>query len=434
MKKRFVHPTLLSIPLLCALLTAACSKSPESAAAPEAEGGSSTPVEVATAARQTVHEVVTAEGVLFPIRQASVVGKISAPVQRFLVQRGDHVRAGQLLATLEDRDLVATAQESKELYAQASATYQNTTSATMPDDLTKARSDYQTAQETLDAAQKVYESRVALLRQGALAQKLVEDAKVTLVQAQSQLQTSKQHLELLESVGRAAQLKSADATLEAAKAHYDSAAAQVAYAEVRSPISGVVSDRPLNVGEMASAGSPLVSVVDISRVVARVNVPVESASAVKLGKAAQIAGAGATLQGKVTVVSPAVDPSATTIQIWVEANNKEETLKLGTTVQVSIQAREIPDATVVPASAILSSEEGGERVMVMGSDSLAHSRKIEIGVRTPELVQLLSGVKPGEQVITSGALGLDDKAKVEVSKPGAEGKDEDKAKGEDKEK
>ena len=92
-------------------------------------------------------------------------------------------------------------------------------------------------------------------------------------------------------------------------------------------------------------------------------------------------------------------------------------------MQVSIEATDIPNATVVPVAALLSSEDGGQQVMVAGSDSLAHVRKIEVGVRTPESVQILSGVKPGEQVITSGALGLDDKAKITVSKPGADEKD-----------
>ncbi len=191
---------------------------------------------------------------------------------------------------------------------------------------------------------------------------------------------------------------------------------------MRSPIAGIVSDRPLNVGEMASAGSALVSIVDISRVVARMNVPVQSAAAVRVGKAATITGAGMAVDGKVTVVSPVVDPNATTIQIWVEAANTKEILKPGITVQVSIEASDIPDATVVPAAALFNAEEGGEKVLVVGSDSLVQSRKVEVGVRTAELVQITSGVKAGEQVVTSGGLGLDDKAKVEISKPDASDK------------
>lgn len=407
-------PWVLSLGLI---VLGACSRQ----AADAGSGASETaaPVQVAPAKRQPIEQQVTAEAVLYPVKQANVVPKISAPVARFLVQRGDHVREGQLVAVLEHRDLAAAAQESDQLYQQAQANYENTRAGTMPEDLTKATTDVQSARQALDAATKVYENRQALFREGALAQKLLDDAKVSLVQAQSQYETAQQHLKSLETVGRTQQLKSAQAQADAAKAHYQSAAAQVSYAEVQSPINGVVSDRPLNIGEMASSGSALLSIVDISRVVARANVPVHEAASIRVGRPAKISGPGGELTGKVTVVSPAVDPSTTTVEVWVEARNPEEQLKPGTTVQVAIDAGELPDATVVPVAALLNSDEGGEKVMVAGADGLAHERKVEVGVRSGEEVQILSGVKPGEQVITEGGLGLDDKSKIQIAKPGS---------------
>ena len=79
--------------------------------------------------------------------------------------------------------------------------------------------------------------------------------------------------------------------------------------------------------------------------------------------------------GKVTVVSPAVDPNTTTVQVWVEASNTGERMKLGSTVQISIDAEQIPDAIVIPVAALLPSDEGGEKVMVAGTDGLAHERR-----------------------------------------------------------
>jgi multidrug efflux pump subunit AcrA (membrane-fusion protein) len=69
-------------------------------------------------------------------------------------------------------------------------------------------------------------------------------------------------------------------------------------------------------------------------------------------------------------------------------------------------------ATVVPAAAILPGEEGGTAVLVITPDSIAHRRKVEIGVREGDKLQILSGVKPGEEVVIVGGMGLDDKAKV----------------------
>ena len=351
------------------ILWGCSNKSTDTGSADEAPA---TPVQVAVAKSGSIQQIVEAEAVLYPVRQATITPKITAPVQRFFVQRGDHVQQGQLLAILEDRDLVAGAQESKQLYEQAQAGFENTRSATMPDDLTKSETDAASARAAVDAARKLYDNREALLHEGALAQKLVDDAKVALVQAQSTFETAQQHLRSLQSVGRTAQLKSAQAQMNAAKAHYQNSEAQVSYAEVRSPFSGVISDRPVNIGEMASAGSALFSVVDISRIIARANVPVHEAASIRVGRAATIIGPGGELNGKVSVVSPAVDPNTTTVQIWVQAVNKGEILKPGVTAQLSINVGEIQNAVIVPASALLSSDDGGDKVMIAGSDGLAH--------------------------------------------------------------
>jgi multidrug efflux pump subunit AcrA (membrane-fusion protein) len=351
------------------------------------------------------------------VNQANITAKISAPVKRFEVNRGDHVRQGQLLAVLEDRDLAASVAENKQLVAQAQAAFLSATGAQMPEDLTKAQADLTAAQQTVDAAKRVYDSRVDLQKQGALAQKLVEDAKVSLVQAQSQLETARQHLKSLQTVGRGEQVKSLQAQLDAAKARYENAAAQLSYTEIRSPIAGIVSDRPLYAGEMAQSGTPIISVVDISQLIARANVPVKEAADVKVGRPATLAGPGGELKGKVTVVSPAVDLNTTTVEVWIQASNPGEKLRPGTTVHVSIEAEDIKNAIVVPASALLLSDEGGEKVLVVGSDSLAHEHKVEVGVREGDKVQILSGIAEGDQVITVGGLGLDDKAKVSLGKP-----------------
>src|SRR5690242_13470608 len=386
-----------------------CSKSKE-----EEESAAAAAVEVAAAKRAPIRAVVSTEAVLYPLHQASVVPKISAPIARFLVQRGDHVREGQLVAILESKDLAAAAQESKELYEQAEASYQNTAAAVMPDDLTKAKTDLASARQAMEAAQRAYDNRQALFAQGALARKLVDDANVTLVQARSQFETAQQHLASLEKIGRVEQLKAAQAQAAAAKAHYESAAAQLAYAEVRSPLTGVVSDRPLNIGEMASTGSAIVSIVDLSRVVARASIPVAQAAVIRLGRSATISSGSVVLPGKVSVVSPAVDPNTTTVQVWVEAQNTGERLKLGSSVQIAIEAEEIPNALVIPASALLPSDEGGEKVMVAGDDNLAHEHAVKSGIRSGDDVQILSGINAGDRVIIQGGLGLDDKAKIEI--------------------
>jgi HlyD family secretion protein len=379
-----------------------------------AEAEAPTPVQVDDVTRGPIDLIVTADAVLYPVNQANVTSKISAPVRRVLVNRGDHVKAGQLLAELESRDLAASAQESKNQIDQAQSALLTVTGATIPEDRTKATSDVENARQSLDAAKKLYDNRVELQKQGALAQKLVDDAKVAMVQAQSQLDTAQRHLESVQQVTGAEQAKNAQAQLNAAKAHYDSLAVQVVYSEVRSPIDGIVSDRPVYPGETAGAGTPIASIVDISQVVARANVPVKEAASIRVGRPATITGPEGVLAGKVTVVSPAVDPSTTTVQVWVQAPNPGEKMKPGGTVRVSIRADLIQETLLVPAAALLNSDEGGEKVMVVGKDSVAHERKVTVGIREGNRVQILGGVTEGEKVVTSGGLGLDDKAKVVI--------------------
>ena len=399
---------------LAFLLTSCASK--KDAAAPEAVAR----VQVATVTRDSINRVVAAEAILYPIRQTSVTSKISAPVSSFLVNRGDHVKQGQLLAVLENRDFTAAVADAKGAYDQASAAFLLTTRGTMPEDLTKAQTDVKTAQQTVDAARKLYENRQSLFKEGALAQKLVDDAHVALVQAQSQLETSQQHLESLRNVSRAEQVKGAQAQVDSARARYQSAQAQLSYSEIRSPITGIVSDRPINVGEMASSGNAIISLVDISQVVARANIPIKDSASLRAGKNATMTSPdGGELTGKVIVVSPAVDLNTTTVEVWVQASNPLERMKPGTTVKVSILAETIRDALVAPITALLTADEGGDKVMVVGSDSLAHEKKVEVGVREQDKAQILKGVESGERVVIVGGLGLEDKAKVTVDKLGA---------------
>jgi multidrug efflux pump subunit AcrA (membrane-fusion protein) len=98
----------------------------------------------------------------------------------------------------------------------------------------------------------------------------------------------------------------------------------------------------------------------------------------------------------------------------VQAPNTEGTLRPGGAVHVTIAAGTIPDAVVVPASAILPSGEGGTQVLVVGPDMTAHARKVQVGVRTEEVAQVASGVKPGERVVTEGGVGVEDGAKVKI--------------------
>ncbi len=399
---------LATVAVFSALLTG-CSK-------PAPEQPPKVSVRTAVAQKTSIQQLVTADAVLFPIHQAAITPKISAPVKTFLVNRGSLVHEGQLLAVLENTDLNAAEVETRGSYQQAQADYERNTGALLGEELRKAELDMHAAQQTLDAEKKVHDSRESLFQQGALPRKDLDQSSVTLLQARNSFEIAKQHYEALKSGGHELQKKSAAGQLAAAKGHHLGAAAQLAYSEIRSPISGVVTERPSYPGEMAAAGTPLLTVMDLSQIIAKAHVPQTDAVLLKVGDAAtlEVSGLEKPVTGKVTLISPALDANSTTIEIWVQVANPKSLLKPGMTVRVSAVAREVPDAVVVPSSAVLTGTDGATTVMVVSSDLKASQQKAEVGIRQADKVQIVSGVKPGDRVVTAGAFALPDGTQVKL--------------------
>ncbi len=373
-------------------------------------------VQVAAVEKTTIQHTIHTQAILFPRQQAAIVPKISAPVQRFLVKRGSPVHEGELLAVLENRDLSAAAQDTKGAYDQAEAAYQTTTASSLPEEIQKAEADAQQAQQALDAQEKVYESRQKLFEQGALPRKELDQSRVEITQARNQHAIAKKHLEQLLAIGKQQALKSAAGQLESAKGKYLGAQAQLSYSEIRSPIDGVVTDRPLYPGEMAAAGTALLTVMDISSVIAKAHIPQNDAAVLKIGDKGTmtVSGIEQPIEGTVTVVSPALDPNSTTVEVWLETKNPKQALKPGTSVQLSLTAQTVKDALVVPASSVITAPDGTTSVMLAGSDGVAHQKAVKVGIRNGDDIQILDGLTAADKVVTTGAYGLPDKTKIKV--------------------
>ncbi len=395
------------------------------------------PVQIVAVEKSAMQQKITADAVLFPVAQSAIPAKISAPVKKFLVNRGSHVRAGQLLAVLENRDLAAAAQENKGSYDQAQAQYTSTTAADLPQELQKAEFDARAAKQQFDAQQKIYDSRQELVQQGALPRKELDQAGVDLTNARNQYELAQKRLDSLNAIGKQLALRSATGQLESAQGKYEGAAAQLSYSEIRSPINGVVTERPLYPGEMAAAGTPLLTVMDISEVVAKAHIPQASAALLKVGDAAMIEvpgiapGIDKPFPGTVTVVSPALDPGSTTVEVWVQAKNPGEHLKPGTSVTVSMIARSVADALAVPAAALLTAQDGTTSVMVAGacakstnaSDQCAHQNPVKTGIREADRIQIVEGLQAGDRIVASGAYGLPDNSRITNGDAKPDGKD-----------
>lgn len=417
---RKAHRILLGVLVLPLALLPGCKK--------EAEPETQVVVQAEHPEQGAIAEHIVADAILAPMAQAAIAPKISAPVRKFYVQRGTRVKEGQLLATLENNDLTAAELDNKGSYIAAEAAYATATKAQVPEDTLKAESDVAETKANLDLNLSIVKSRKQLFAEGAIPGRDLDTAQAALVQAQAAHNAAAKHLESLRNVSREAALKSAQGQLTSAKGKYKGASAQVSYSEIRSPINGVVTDRPLYAGETAAAGAPLVTVMDTSSLLAKTHLAQSLAQRMKLGDEASVAvpGVAAPVHAKVSLISPALDPGSTTVEVWLKIDNKAGTLKVGTPVKVSITGRTDPKAWKIPSKSILTAQDRSKSVMVVGSDGVAHKKTVTLGLQDGEDVQVTSGLAPSDLVITVGAYGLDDGAKVKVDAADA---DDDKKTG-----
>jgi multidrug efflux pump subunit AcrA (membrane-fusion protein) len=387
--------------LALGVLVSACHRGKEEEQAPVVT------VDVAPVLLSQIQRTVRADGLLYPRQQAAIVPKITAPIKHNAVQRGAKVKAGQLLVELENGDLAGAASESRAAYDLAEATYETTAKATVPQEVQKADLDARAAKDALDAAQSVFDSRQRLYREGAIAQKDVNDAQATLSQARSAYETAKKKADDLRGFARDQELKAAAAQREQARGHHEAAQAQFAYSRITSPIDGVVTDLPYYAGEMPPGGQPIVTVMDLTKVIARVHVSQADAAELKVGDDANLAGpGGAPIAAKVTQVSPALDATNTTVEVWVQADNPDGRLRPGMSMKVEMIAKTVTDALVIPQKAVLTSPSGGTFAMVIDNDNKPHLRKIQVGIRDSGMVQVNDGLTSGQRVATTGGYEL----------------------------
>jgi HlyD family secretion protein len=409
----FLGALLLSV---AALFPIACSK-PEGAAPTEIY------VQAAHPERGDISEQLTADATLAPLAQAAISPKVTAPVKKFYVQRGSHVRAGQLLATLENSDLEAAALDNKGAYTAAQGSFDIATGATVPEDTMKAETDLTQATANLNLAQSIATSRAQLFAEGAIPGRDLDTAKAALVQAEAAHEIAKQHLEAVQKVSHKAALENAQGQLTSAKGKYLGAEAQLSYTEIRSPISGVVTDRPLFAGETAAAGNPVITVMDTSALLAKLHISQIQAQQLSMGAPATVTvrGLDEPLPARVALISPALDPGSTTVEVWLRVENAKRALKAGTPVRANITGRTAKSALLVPMEAVQTGPDGESKfVLVIKPNGTAAKQSVTLGIRTPESAQVLGGLTPADTVITSGGYGLDEGTKVKIGAPPTE--------------
>lgn len=398
------------------LLVTSCGSKKE---AEKAEASEAKPVVEVTLGRATTENIlltINAPATIFAREQANVAGRITAPIRHLLVRKGDNVRAGQVLAELENVDILAQRAEAQGGVANAEATLQKTIAGTLPTDVDRARGQVETTKAALNQAQQIYKRRQELFDQGAIPQKDLIQSQTDLATAQANSNVAQRAYDLLLNQSRGRDEQIAKANLEQAQARLQGSNAQLQFTEVRAPFNGIITEQFQYPGDMAQSGTPMFTIVDLSSISARAQVPEASASSVQQGKSCSfrsIDNQATELKGRVTVVNRSVDSQRRTVEVWCEVARPPASIRAGMFGTVYIQTGQVQNAVLVPKAA-LQLEEGTDRgtVFVVDAKRIAHKQEVTVGEVLGDRVRIASGIKPNDTVVVDGSYGLPDNVQV----------------------
>ncbi len=203
--------------------------------------------------------------------------------------------------------------------------------------------------------------------------------------------------------------------VEQSKIRWERARLSLNYARVQAPVGGVIARRLVKLGDRIGASTKLYEMVNLSRLIAHVHVPGQGMHNLAIGQHALVTTdflPGTKFEGEILRISPVVDPASGTFKVTLELNVKNRLLRPGMYVNAHIVTATHPQAVLVPKRAVVY-DDGMPHVFVV-SDSMASKVRFEMGFDDTEFVEVLAGVKKGDQIVVVGQNGLKDKAKVRI--------------------
>jgi multidrug efflux pump subunit AcrA (membrane-fusion protein) len=339
-----------------------------------------------------------------------------------------------VIATLEARDIQAQRSEAAAALEEAQANARLVSGSTIPESASQDEKALRDARANVANARATLERRRTLYDQGGISKKDLEASQLALTMAESDLRVAETASRLHETTANPNNRAMAASKVTQARDRLAALDTQLSYATIRAPLSGFVTEQFQFEGEYAAAGAKLLTIADLSEVIVKAPFADNVAAQLKPGDPAKILPQDQRdeeINGRISLVSRAGDPQNRTVEVWVNLKNQDGRLRAAGAAKMVVSTNTESDAVIVPASAVTleatNADEG--TVMVVDEKSVAHEEKVTVGIRTEDRVQILTGLKGGEMVVTEGNYALPDESKVEVS----EGDEEDKPETKDKE-
>ena len=352
---------------------------------------SKTSVEAQTAKTVEKNSGDTYKATLEAYQQGIVSSKVSAKVVSIAVENGKYVNVGDTLVTLDDQDIrnnIKTAQAQLQ-------TYKN--------QLNSSQVSMEKLKINVDDAKRNYDRQKILFDKKAISQTDIEASEKTLNTAQADYNSGN------------ASIQTAQSNISAQNVTISNYQDNLNNTIIKSPISGVISDKALNIGQMASQGTALAKVNDISSVYATIQVPQEKISGIKIGQAATVTvdGVDKKYDGVIQNIDLSADTSSRVFNCKIKIDNGDKSLLPGIFGKVQLISGQKTEIITIPINALVGSE--GNYSVFINDNGKAKKQKITIGETDENNVEITSGVKVGDIVICSNTGSLQDGNEIEVT-------------------
>jgi len=378
--------TALAFICLVSLGLSACREAPRRAEASVRPQTVEVPVvAVASVQLPTIYEAV---GTVRARTSAVIASQMLGSVREVKVHIGDSVSPGQLLVTIDARDLDAAVRERQ-------AAREEALSARGEVDHAVAA-----AQANLDLAKVTFRRMQELYDKKSISDQEHDEANARLKAAQAAYDMA---------VAKRAQV---GARIQQASEAVSSAEVMRGYAEIHAPFAGIVTEKPVEPGAMAIPGTPLLTVEKSGAL--RLETPVEESflPSIRIGQAVTVTldSLDHTLEARVSEIGPLVDPASRAFLVKIDLPNLPR-LRSGMFGRAKFSRGARP-ALVVPIAAV--SEQGQLESVIVVEDGSAHTRLVTLGEKQGDTVEILSGLAAGERVVSPRSMTLADGARVEA--------------------
>jgi RND family efflux transporter MFP subunit len=324
-------------------------------------------VETGTLKRGNVAAYLTVVGNLIGLQTVDIAPRTGGRLLSVNVQLGDRVRRGQVLAKVEDREIVEQVRQAEASQEVSKATIRQ-------------------READLKVAELNFERSKNLFQRQLLAKQALDDAESRYMAAVAQFDLSK------------AQLNQNDSRLQELQINLQNTS-------VTSPVDGFVGKRSVDPGAMVNTNTAIASVVDISRLRLIVNVVEKDLRLVSAGDPAVVevdAYPGEKFSGKIARVAPVLDPATRTATMEVEIPNGDYKLKPGMYARINLTVEEHPNVLVVPKNAVVD-YSNARGVWVPNENDRATFVPLKLGIENTEQIEVLDGMKEGARFVTTGA-------------------------------